>query len=64
MLSGSGVEISEDENATIFSFNIKTALAKEVTKNISYIQQIPDCSYYDGKIDIYRQPGLRNLITP
>lgn len=64
ILSGSGAEIAEDENATIFSFMLETSAGGKSKKTISYQQEIPNCDDYNGEISIYRQPGLRDFLTP
>ena len=64
ILSGSGAEIAEDENATIFSFMLETIAGGKSQKTISYQQEIPNCADYNGEISIHRQPGLREFLTP
>lgn len=53
---GSGAEISDDENATIFSFMLETPVGGKAEKTLTYRQEIPDCSLYDKEIEIFRQP--------
>lgn len=62
-LSSSGAQITEEENAKIFSFTLKTPLGGKSSKTLKYTLEIPDCYKYNNTIDIYKQPGLRNLIT-
>ena len=63
-LINSGAEISEDENAKIFSFLLETPVDGTASKTLSYKQSIENCSDYNGEIFIARQPWLRDLITP
>lgn len=56
ILTGSGAEISEDQNAKIFSFMLETRVGGKSEKTLTYTQEIPNCSNYDGEISIFRQP--------
>ena len=55
-LINSGAEISEDENAKIFSFLLETPVDGTASKTLSYKQSIENCSDYNGEIFIARQP--------
>lgn len=59
--SSKNIEVSEEENATVFAFMMNTPVAKTSEKSLEYQQKIENCREYNNSVRVFRQPGLRDF---
>jgi hypothetical protein len=56
--SGGGIQITNNEHATVFSFTLDTDVGQTSTKTLRYRVNIPECAMNSSGV-IWRQPWLR-----
>jgi Protein of unknown function (DUF4012) len=58
--TGGGIQVTNNEHATVFSFTLDTDVGQTSTKTLRYAVNIPDCTTTSSSGTIWRQPWLRN----
>lgn len=60
--SAGDIAVAKDPDATIFSFMLETPVWATTSKSFKYRLNVANCIDYDGTVEWWRQPWIRELI--